>query len=245
MTVNYDEQACCYEETRGVIPLVYSTLVTVLNPKFNEKVLDFGCGTGNYLSKISMEYNISPYGVEPSSAMREIAIKKNPTAIIVEGNHKNIPINIQVDSIYCTDVIHHIDDLSMLFLNLYNVSKPCARLCICTESYVQLKEKFWIEFFPEIPDIDLKRFYDINEVISKGISNKWEHLRTITIEEEVNAPISKKIMLCIIEKTLSVLRLLPEESYKRGLRQMQYDYECQRVLKQREGYSFIVFKRGI
>lgn len=244
MTVNYDEQAGCYEKTRGVIPLVYSTLFTILCPKANEKILDFGCGTGSYLSKLSIEYSIVPYGVEPSSAMREIAIKKNPTALIVEGNHMNIPINVQFDCIYCTDVIHHIDDLSALFLNLFNVSKPGARLCICTESHNQLKEKFWIKFFPEIPCIDLKRFHKISEIISKGISIGWEHIKTVTIEEEVNETISDNFMLCIMEKTLSVLRLLPEESYRYGLNQMRHDYECKKVFRQKEGYSFVVFKKG-
>ena len=39
MTVNYDEQANHYEETRNVIPLVYSTLIAIIKPKANEKIL--------------------------------------------------------------------------------------------------------------------------------------------------------------------------------------------------------------
>ena len=244
MTINYNEQADCYEETRNVIPLVYSTLIASIRPKASEKILDFGCGTGNYLSKLSTDYNIIPYGVEPSSVMREIAIKKNPTATIIEGNHENIPINIQFDSIYCTDVIHHIEELSVLFFNLYNVSKPGAQLCICTESHSQLKEKYWNKYFPEILDIDCRRFHCIDDIIAQGNSNKWEHIKTVYIEEEINAPISEKFMSCVMKKTLSVLRLLPEESYLNGLYLMQDDYECRKILKQREGYSIVIFKRG-
>ena len=81
MTVNYDEQANHYEETRNVIPLVYSTLIAIIKPKANEKILDFGCGTGNYLLKLTTDYNIIPYGVEPSSVMRKIAAQKNPSEI--------------------------------------------------------------------------------------------------------------------------------------------------------------------
>lgn len=147
MTVNYDEQANHYEETRNVIPLVYSTLIAIIKPKANEKILDFGCGTGNYLLKLTTDYNIIPYGVEPSSVMRKIAAQKNPSATIVEGNHEAMPINIQFDSIYCTDVIHHIDNLRILFLNLFKISKPGTLLCICTESYSQLKEKYWNSIF--------------------------------------------------------------------------------------------------
>ena len=154
MTVNYDEQANHYEETRNVIPLVYSTLIAIIKPKANEKILDFGCGTGNYLLKLTTDYNIIPYGVEPSSVMRKIAAQKNPSATIVEGNHEAMPINIQFDSIYCTDVIHHIDNLRILFLNLFKISKPGTLLCICTESYSQLKEKYWNRYFPEILNID-------------------------------------------------------------------------------------------
>lgn len=39
MTVNYDEQANHYEETKNVIPLVYSTLIAIIKPKANEKIL--------------------------------------------------------------------------------------------------------------------------------------------------------------------------------------------------------------
>lgn len=244
MTVNYDEQANHYEETRNVIPLVYSTLIAIIKPKANEKILDFGCGTGNYLLKLTTDYNIIPYGVEPSSVMRKIAAQKNPSATIVEGNHEAMPINIQFDSIYCTDVIHHIDNLRILFLNLFKISKPGTLLCICTESYSQLKEKYWNRYFPEILNIDYKRFHSINDIISEGTANKWDYIKTVSVEEECNAQISESFMSCVMEKTISVFRLLTEESYLSGLYQMQEYYKCGKIINQCEGYSFVVFRRG-
>ena len=78
----------------------------------------------------------------------------------------------------------------------------------------------------------------------KGTANKWDYIKTVSVEEECNAQISESFMSCVMEKTISVFRLLTEESYLSGLYQMQEDYKCGKIINQCEGYSFVVFRRG-
>ncbi|MCP4176983.1 MAG: class I SAM-dependent methyltransferase, partial [bacterium] len=75
----------------------------------NKCILDFGCGTGNYLRILSNSFNSSLYGVEPSKGMREIDKVKNPSLEIRAGNHLHTPYdNNFFEFVYMTDVIHHI-----------------------------------------------------------------------------------------------------------------------------------------
>lgn len=166
MGIDYDMQAENYENTRGVEPIVYFILSAMLMPSKGDRILDFGCGTGNYLNQFVLDYAIEPYGIEPSKHMREIAPNKLPVQRIHEGDHIHRPFpGIQFEKIYCTDVIHHILQLDALFQNLFDASKAGTKFCICTESPHQLGEKYWIRYFPEILEADLQRFHSIEEIV--------------------------------------------------------------------------------
>lgn len=247
MEINYEVQADIYESTRKVEELVYSVLSALLNPHKGDKILDFGCGTGNYLYRLVSDYQIEPYGVEPAAQMRLIAQRKlsNQRKHIRNGDHTLRPFpELQFDKLYCTDVIHHVRQLDNLFLNLFNAAAPGGKFCVCTESHHQLSEKYWIRYFPEILEVDLRRFYPIQDIVQSGQAAGWVHRKTVTTEDESLAAISSDFMECVRHKTLSVFHLIPEDAYKRGLALMEADYQTQIPFLQREGYTFILFERG-
>ena len=246
MKINYNKQAAHYEDTRDIDPHVYFTLTNLLKPVKGDVVLDFGCGTGNYLKQLTIDYDIVPYGIEPSDKMRKIAQKKLNKNCILNGDHTNIPCFATLfNIIYCTDVIHHIQQIDLLFQNLKKIAKSNTKLCICTESHYQLGEKYWIKYFPQILDIDSKRFHTIENIIEVGENNGWIHYETFRIEDEVVAPISSRFMECIRQKTLSVLHMISDQEYEQGLTVMEYDYEKQILLHQHEGYTFVLFRKDI
>lgn len=244
MKIEYDYQALNYEKTRAVEPIVYLILSHILVPQKNEAILDFGCGTGNYLKQFTIDYGIKPYGIEPSTEMRKIAKKKVQTDHILAGNHTSIPFsNIQFNKMYSTDVIHHVDQLNLLFRNLFNIASIGAKFCICTESYTQLKEKYWVRYFPSIPDIDTKRFHTIEKIVSTGENAGWLHKETLKTETQIIASISDTFMERIRQKTLSVLNLISEAEYQHGISLMENDYQKKIPMLQNEGYTFILFER--
>lgn len=244
MRIDYEGQAEIYEKTRGVELLVYSVLSALLKPCKGEKILDFGCGTGKYLCQFVSDYQIDPYGIEPATQMRLIAQGKLPAQHIQYGDHTHRPFpRLHFDKIYCTDVIHHIRQLDVFFLNLFDSAASSSRFCICTESPHQIGEKYWIQYFPEILEADLQRFYPIQAIVQSGQAAGWEHLETVTIEDELLAAISPNFIERVRHKTLSVFHLIPEDAYMRGLALMEADYQAQIPLLQREGYTFILFER--
>lgn len=244
MRINYENQAKAYEQTRGIEPLVYIALSTLLKFEKDDNVLDFGCGTGNYLKQFFIDYSIKPYGVEPSANMRKIAQKKLQLDCILDGNHTYIPFSdILFNKIYCTDVIHHIRQLDLFFYNILNVASPKAKLCICTESSQQLEMKYWIKYFPELLKVDLERFHSIENIIKIGKSVGWIHRETLQTEDELIAPISTSFMERVKNKTLSAFHLISDNAYEHGISLMLDDYQKQVLLHQHEGYTFILFER--
>lgn len=246
MKINYNNFAQDYEESRKIDSLVYSTISCLLNLSKGDNILDFGCGTGNYLKQFFLDYKINPYGIEPSINMYKIARKKLNLNCIEYRDHTFLPLMNKVfDKIYTIDVIHHIKQIDIFFNNLKLIAAPKTKFCICTESSSQLKEKYWIKYFPEILEIDLNRFHTIDTIVKTGIETGWIHKKTVTIETKSIEPISSEFMECVKRKTLSALLLISEESYKQGFFAMKKDYESEILIPQYEGYTFVLFERGV
>ena len=246
MRIDYEKEASTYAKTRDIEPMVYVMLVFLLEINKNDVVLDFGCGTGNYLKEMCKAFNIRAYGMDSSEAMCKIAQDTVMTAHIAHGDHDSIPFRKNFfTKVYCTDVIHHIAELDIFFQNVLKVATAGARFCICTESVSQLKEKYWNKYFPNILHKDLARFHSIEKIVSTGKKAGWKYLKTIEVEEELDAPITTSFWARIENKSLSALHLISEKEYREGMNMMKKDYLEQISFHQQEGYTFVLFEKGI
>lgn len=243
--MDYLEQAIEYEKTRNVEEKVYWILSKIINPQKNDVILDFGCGTGNYLQRFYDDYQIPLYGLEKSYKMAEIARNKNLNFNIQIGDHTMIPFPVNFFSkIYCTDVIHQIENIDVLFKNLYNIAQNNAIFVICTESSEQLNEKYWNRYFPSIFSVDSKRFYSMEVLKKQAAENNWTYCKTFKIEEETTAPITERFIKKVRKRTLSVLHEISNQEYDDGLRKITHDYMEQKEIHQVEGYTLMVFMKN-
>ncbi|MCL2409600.1 MAG: class I SAM-dependent methyltransferase [Oscillospiraceae bacterium] len=156
MTINYNILAKDYDLTRitniNIINLFASEL-----PLNGKTILDFGCGTGNFMYALKKLTNSEIYGVEPSEGMREQAQAKGLD--VKNGDHREIPFaDNYFDFIYMTDVIHHVPDLEMMFSELCRVLKSDGLICILTESHQQLETRFWVKYFPTTVAVEKRRY---------------------------------------------------------------------------------------
>lgn len=232
--MDYSKIAAKYEKTRTVESKVYWILSNLLDPNKHEKILDFGCGTGNYLQALYEDFQIIPCGVDLSSEMLRIAKTKNNKFDVREGDHTNIPFEDNTFSkMYCTDVIHQIKNISLLFKNLSRVAKRQCILVICTESVEQLQEKFWNEYFPSILEIDTNRFHSISDIENNAFKFGWKLKQIFSIEEKIVASISKEFVEKTRQRTISVLNLIPDIEYITGLQRILRDYEEKKLIEQK------------
>ena len=116
MQVNYNDISKKYDDVRSADIELINLFMKMIIINENTKILDFGCGTGNYADKLQRITQARVYGVEPSEGMREKARQKNTSLNVVEGNHINIPFEEKFfDFIYMTYVIHHVPGESLVW----------------------------------------------------------------------------------------------------------------------------------
>lgn len=189
------------------------------NLQLDEKkqLLDFGCGTGNYLLALQEKKYSNLFALDKDDNMINIA--KTRTGINVKkGSHINIPFNNNFfDSVMLIAMIHFIDDLDCLFKNLNNVCKKDARVVIVTQSYQQIDARFYNRYFPSLAGIDKQRYHEPQKIISsaqkcgfllKGIQDYSSGTDMIIDEEYYNL---------IKSKSFYVLRLLSDDEFNEGM----------------------------
>lgn len=119
MLVDYNELANKYDLVRKENVDTINRFLEFQSFSDETKILDFGCGTGNFACALKKITNANIYGVEPADEMRQKAIDKNAGVIFEKGYHEKIPFSDNFfDFIYMTDVIHHIPDINLMFKEL-------------------------------------------------------------------------------------------------------------------------------
>jgi ubiquinone/menaquinone biosynthesis C-methylase UbiE len=90
------------------------TIVTLINPQPNQKILDVGAGTGTFLVELlTAQPKVKAVGIDPDSAVLATARQKlksaNLTAQLIEGSADTLPFEDQTfDLVTSTLVFHHL-----------------------------------------------------------------------------------------------------------------------------------------
>ena len=245
MKSNYDELSKTYDISRKANSDTISTIISVANISKNSIVVDFGCGTGNFTYAFKERTNCTIYGIEPSDGMREKAAMKSDNIIFMKGDHLHIPIkSCSVDLIYMTDVIHHVPDISQMFLEFKRILKNHAKVCIVTESYVQLENRFWVKFFPSTVDVEKERYPDVAAIISKAIQNGFDIYDICNTEITKSHMITKEFLDLVENKGFSMFHLISNEDYEKGLSMLKQDYENNVLQNYTHGETFIWLEKN-
>ncbi|MFJ9383176.1 class I SAM-dependent DNA methyltransferase [Peribacillus sp. NPDC101481] len=88
----------------------YDRILDSVTNRAHGHVLEFGVGTGNLTERL-LRKGLKVSGIEPSPAMREIAVSKlRGKTEIADGDFIDFPKPEQVDSIVSTYAFHHLTD---------------------------------------------------------------------------------------------------------------------------------------
>ncbi|WP_242985390.1 class I SAM-dependent methyltransferase [Vallitalea okinawensis] len=222
--MNYNELSKKYDNVRESDVELIKMFLDEVNMNANSKILDFGCGTGNYMNSFHKLTDAQIYGLEPSDGMRQKAIRKNPNLIITKGNHEKIPYNDDFfDFVYMTDVIHHVLDLKLMFKEIRRVLKESGKLCIITQSHSQIEKRFYASYFPSTIDVDKERYPDIDEIQQKAEERKFKWLKNVEKHRGRGKLITPEFIKLVEDKGFSMLHLIPEGEYIKGLADLKAD----------------------
>jgi len=246
--IDYDEASRNYDNTRGVDLAVIHRMASrgalgadirsdVPAPAISEtaptspflraakpRVLDFGCGTGNYLRAISARFDCQLYGLEPSDEMRAKAIAKNPGLRIEKGDHSRIPYaDASFDFVFMTDVIHHVPDLDLLFEGLAKILNEGGLTCIVTESWAQIEARWYNAYFPSLAGNEKARYPDIVEIEQRAGMAGLGRAGTELVDNPGPRVIDGEFLRMAGERNFSMFRLLAEVEFEAGYAAMKAD----------------------
>jgi ubiquinone/menaquinone biosynthesis C-methylase UbiE len=222
--IDYDAASQTYDHTRKHSNKVMKCFARRVPFTKETAILDFGCGTGNYLNSLQMAFACRCCGVEPSEGMRAIAVGKNRSLDVRPGDHTNVPFaDGTFDFAFMTDVIHHVPDLSLMFLELHRVLKSGAYLCVVTESHEQIQHRFYNRYFPSLVFNEKRRYPEIRGVVDIAVQSGLTYEDTELLPTSSPATITSGFVKNVEEKNFSMFRLLDDREFIDGLERIRKD----------------------
>ena len=220
---NYD-----LSDSRHLIKKDQVISMLVASGRKNIRVLDLGCGTGNYLKHQSEKYfqeePIEWYGLDASSKMLEISKEKLEKVKLTLGNAEELPFEDSFfDYVICNHAYHHFDDKVKAFKEVYRVLKPDGGFFL-KSVYPHLMKNSWVySYFESVMKIDEERFLDkeaLKEVFRNiGFGLRFE-LRIYDVEQKLDLILDEASL-----RNYSQLSLVNDREYESGISKIKEDLD--------------------
>jgi ubiquinone/menaquinone biosynthesis C-methylase UbiE len=219
--IEYDQIAGEYARHRKVHPEVLHGLVSHSGINGDARVLEVGCGTGNYIAAVASLVGCPCWAIDPSVEMLATARDSSAHVTFLAGRAERLGFEDgTLDLVFSVDVIHHVNDHAAYFGEVFRVLGPGGLVCTVTDSewIIRHREPLAV-YFPETVEVDLRRY------------PRFSHLRVLMEEagfgrmEEtlVEFPYEVTDSSPYAEKAFSALHLISEEAFQRGLERMERD----------------------
>lgn len=216
--IDYDNVSKVYDSVRGIDQEVIQALLENTNLSSDSRILDLGCGTGNYVKAFKTYTSAEVYGVDPSQGMLDKAVAKAPDVTFAIGTASNIPFDEgSFDLIYMTDVIHHVPNIDEMFEELFRIAKKGARICVCTQSHRQIEKRYMSEFFPDTAVADKKRYPSIYKIIESAERASLDYISTQIVLEDRDVILGGAFRALLNEKGYSMLHQISDKAYTDGM----------------------------
>jgi ubiquinone/menaquinone biosynthesis C-methylase UbiE len=220
-TLNYDNIALDYAQHRQVHPGVLRSLLSTSGVDCDSKVLEVGCGTGNYTLALEQLVGPSCWGIDPSAGMLARARERSGGVHFQLGQAERLDFPQDFfDLAFSVDVIHHVGERSAYFREVYRVLKAGGKVCTVTDSEAIIRQRQPLAvYFPETVAVDLGRYPPIAELRDlMGEAGFGE-----MTEETVAFPYQLTEIQAYRDRAFSVLHLIPEEAFQQGIKCMGQD----------------------
>lgn len=227
MPLDYNSLAQAYALHRQVMPEVLQGLVDGSFLNAASRVLDVGCGTGNYTIAVEQASAASCWGCDPSEQMLGKAQGRSQKAIFQLGKAEQLDFPDEFfDLVFSVDVIHHVGDRAAFYRQAFRVLKPGGKVCTVTDSEDIIRRRQPLsEYFPETIPAELARYPRIADLRQMMLDAGFSGLDECQVEHPYNLSDAGPYRA----KAYSSLHLIPTEAFERGIRRMQQDLEQQPI----------------
>ena len=220
-TIDYDKVASDYAQHRQIHPWVLESLVATSGVDRDSKVLEVGCGTGNYILALKRLTGPDCRGIDSSAGMLSKARERSSGVHFQLGRAEDLGIAPgSLDLVFSVDVIHHVEARLRYFQGAHRVLKVGGMACTVTDSEWIIRNRQPLAvYFPETVEPELERYprvAQLRELMERvGFSDLTEQLVEFSYQlTDIQA---------YRDKAFSVLHLIPENTFRRGIERMESD----------------------
>lgn len=164
-TAGFDVVAPSYDASRRANPDLTAALVAALDAPAGARVLDLGCGTGNYAVELEAR-GLRVAGIDPEPAMlHRAAAKLPPTHPLVLGDGRALPFRDGVfEGAFSILVLHHVPDWPRILAEARRVLRG-GRYVVFLSTREQMAN-FWLrEYLPDELGDFVRRRMTRNELL--------------------------------------------------------------------------------
>jgi len=217
--LDYDQLAAEYARHRRVHPGVFQALAETTAS--DTRVLEVGCGTGNYVLALHARLGCTCKGIDPSREMLAQARTRSEAVDFRQGFAEQLAFGARsFDLVFSVDVIHHVDDRQAYLNEAYRVLTPGGRLCTATDSEWIIRHRQPLaSYFPETVEPELARYPRIAELRAQMAQAGFKEIT----ERTVACSYPLRDIQIYRDKAFSALHLIPDEAFQRGIERMEHD----------------------
>jgi len=185
------------------------------------RILEVGCGTGNYVTTIQQLTDCSAYGIDPHEGMLEIARQKDSRVSFQIGRAELLDFpDDHFDLVYNVDVIHHVEDRPEAYRQAYRVLRPGGLVCTVTDSEdIIHRRKPLSNYFPETVPLELRRYARMADLMDYMSAAGFVKIEEMNVEMALKITDIQKYR----DKAYSSLHLISAEAFAQGIRRMEQD----------------------
>ncbi len=221
--IDYDRIASEYARHRYVHPEVLRDLLSTSGIDGASRVLEVGCGTGNYIAALENSARCEGWGIDPAPEMLARAIARAPSIRFEQGNAEDLDFPSDFfDLVFSVDVIHHVTDRRAYFAEAHRLLRRCGKVCTVTDSEWIIRHRPPLAaYFPGTIEVDLRRYPRIAR-----LRRLMEEAGFMEITENlVEFPYELMDIEAYRDKAFSSLHLISEEAFQQGIDRLERDLE--------------------
>ena len=219
--VDFDNMANQYARHRGVDPQVLATLTKTLSHMVSPKILEVGCGTGNYIIALQEMTQTACWGIDPSEKMLSFAKSQTQKVDLQIGKGEILSYEDGLFTfVYSVHVMHQVQDRAQCLEESYRVLQRGGTICIVTHADSLHRKKPTSPlgvYFPEAYTNVQREYPTSDELVGlmcqAGFTNIWEQI--IELPMELNDATAYR------DKAMSPLLNLEEEAFLAGLKNLE------------------------
>jgi ubiquinone/menaquinone biosynthesis C-methylase UbiE len=219
MDLSYDQLAADYAVHRSVQPILLRRLAEFCHNAPPARVLEIGCGTGNYATALAAMTKVRCSGLDPSSKMLDVARQKTASVAWLKGSAECLPFpDGTFDLVYSVDVIHHVQDRPAFFREAFRALAGGGWCVTATDSEETIRKRVPLSrCFPETIGPELARYPQAGEIPRLLSAAGFRGMS----EEVSEFPYDLSDASAFQRKAFSCLRLISEDAFNRGLERLQ------------------------